>query len=56
MFQKFRKIDCQISKDNMFSKMFQGFFFEFLFRRPGVSKDKQSWFWGLVTGSKTKKS
>ena len=35
--------------------MFQGFFL-ILFRCLGVSKDKQYWFWGLVTGSKTKKS
>ena len=26
------------------------------FRYPGVSKDKNNWFWGLVTGSKIQKS
>ena len=38
-----------------FQNMSQGLFSIFL-RCPGVSKDKSCWFWGLVTGSKTKKS
>ena len=53
-FTNFKNFDSQMYKYNTSKN--DPLFFLILFRCPGVSKDKKCWFWGLVTGSETKKS